>query len=90
MKEVILDCNYLTSRRKAHQYLAEQLDFPEYYGKNLDALYDCLMELGQCKVILINGEVLEQERTYAMRIGKVFEEAVANNTKLDVIIEKGR
>ena len=34
----------MTSREKAHQYLAEMLDLPEYYGGNLDALYDVLTE----------------------------------------------
>ena len=29
---------------QVHEYLAEQLDFPAYYGKNLDALYDVLTE----------------------------------------------
>lgn len=32
-------------RQSGHDYLAEALDFPDYYGKNLDALYDCLCEI---------------------------------------------
>ena len=27
-----------------HDRLAQALDFPGYYGRNLDALYDCLTE----------------------------------------------
>lgn len=27
-----------------HEQLARALDFPGYYGRNLDALYDCLTE----------------------------------------------
>ncbi len=45
MKRITLDCNPLETRLELHDLLAEALDFPAYYGKNLDALYDCLMEL---------------------------------------------
>lgn len=55
MRKVYIDCDRLfEDRRSAHVYLAEQFDFPEYYGKNLDALYDCLGELGRTEIILLN------------------------------------
>ena len=28
-----------------HEQLAQTLHFPDFYGRNLDALYDCLTEL---------------------------------------------
>ena len=31
------------TRETAHTYLKEILHLPDYYGRNLDALYDCLM-----------------------------------------------
>ena len=34
----------MTDRQRTHDYLAEKLQFPAYYGKNLDALYDLLTE----------------------------------------------
>ena len=52
--EVILDCTLLTDKATAHPYLKEQFSFPDYYGCNLDALYDCLMELSDCQNILQN------------------------------------
>ena len=33
-------------KSEGHDYLKEALNFPDYYGKNLDALYDCLTEIG--------------------------------------------
>ncbi len=42
MKKTIVDfskCKYLG---EIHQVLKESLAFPNYYGENLDALFDCL------------------------------------------------
>ena len=33
------------SRAAVHAYLASALDFPAYYGNNLDALLDCLTDI---------------------------------------------
>ena len=42
-----------------HDYLARKLDFPEYYGKNLSALADCLAE--EDRPTLITFKVDEDE-----------------------------
>lgn len=40
-----IDCSNITDAKAMHQILAQFLDFPEWYGYNLDALYDCITEL---------------------------------------------
>ena len=90
MKKVILDCEKLTERKKAHQYLAQMLDFPDYYGKNLDALFDCLSELGECTIVLEGEAVLRQTIGYGVKIIRVLEEAAQVNPKLKIEVrEKG-
>jgi len=43
MIEITLDG--LDGMESLHEQLAEALHFPETYGRNLDALYDCLTEV---------------------------------------------
>ena len=38
----------------------EALSFPDYYGKNLDALYDCLCEI-ECEIELINADDVDTD-----------------------------
>lgn len=47
-------------KKDGHDYLAKALDFPDYYGKNLDALYDCLCEIS-CEIELINASVVDKD-----------------------------
>ncbi len=44
MKYITLDftgCRYLG---EIHKVLKEQFEFPDYYGENLDALWDCMRD----------------------------------------------
>ena len=42
MKEVILDGAQIATLAELHAQLAEQLELPDLYGANLDALWDAL------------------------------------------------
>lgn len=45
MKKIILDFSNLKNAEEIHEYLFQKMELPEYYGRNLDALYDCLSEI---------------------------------------------
>ena len=77
-----LDCKNLAQRGQAHQYLARMLELPDYYGKNLDALFDCLTELGGCTIILDGGADLSRSGGYGAKVLKVLEEAALANPRL--------
>lgn len=46
--------------KEGHDYLKKALNLPEYYGKNLDALYDCLGEITG-EIELINSENVDKD-----------------------------
>lgn len=39
-----INFNEFETRKDFHLWLKEECQFPDYYGCNLDALYDCLTE----------------------------------------------
>ena len=47
MKTITINLDHFENKRDFHLYLKEQCGFPEYYGCNLDALYDCLSDNNQ-------------------------------------------
>jgi len=46
-KQVHLDGREILSKEMLHDRLQESLSLPDYYGRNLDALFDLLTETGE-------------------------------------------
>lgn len=81
---VELDCRMMTDRGTAHDYLAEKFEFPGYYGRNLDALFDLLSTYEKDAQIVVNAPELLEENlgAYGKNILKTLEEAARENPKL--------
>ena len=47
MREIVINCANIGTRDALHDILARELCFPEWYGRNLDALHDCLTSIHQ-------------------------------------------
>ena len=77
-----VDCENLLFPDQAHEYLARVLALPAYYGKNLDALYDCLTERGPCTIVLAGAEVLRQWGGFGGRVLAAIEQAAEANPAL--------
>ena len=85
MKNIVLDLDCLETREEIHSLLKKELDLPEYYGNNLDALYDCLTELQEDTVISICRTVDGSPvSAYLERMQRVFKDAEEENPHLAV------
>lgn len=79
MKTVFLDGAELS-----HDTLAAALEFPAYYGRNLDALQDCLGNICEPTAIVIEnpGAILAEGR----RILAVIRDSAAENPCITVYL----
>lgn len=60
MAEITLDGLEIQSLEEVHDRFARALDLPDYYGRNLDALFDCLTDRREdATVRLLHREALE-------------------------------
>lgn len=78
MTEYILDGEKMRTKKEAHEHIAAVLGFPEYYGHNLDALFDVLSERRRqsIKVVLTNGAAMREGLgAYGELLVSCFEEA---------------
>ena len=70
--KIVLDALQMQQKEAAHAYLKEMFGFPEYYGKNLDALYDCLSDMDGVEAEIQN---LTNDNKYAVLCLKVMRAA---------------
>ena len=75
--KVTLDFENINNKEELHSYLKEKLALPDYYGKNLDALYDCLTEWrSPAEIRMVHFESLQQRLgEYAKMLLKVLQES---------------
>ena len=77
MNICLLDGKDMTSRDKAYRIIEKTMNFPDWFGHNLDALADCLGELSAEKtaVVFVNTDkLIENLGPYSDKILKCFRE----------------
>jgi len=86
MKTITIDCTHIETPAVLHQQLADAFSFPEWYGHNLDALYDCLSEVAEeTELILSNWHALEYRLgDFSGKLVYVFHCATEDNPDLKV------
>lgn len=90
MRTITLDCRAIPDRETLHSTLAAALALPEWYGGNLDALYDCLTGLsGETELRLLHfaalGEVLGKQ---AAALRRVLADAAAHDPRFRFYIKE--
>ena len=76
--QIKIDGNCFNNAKELHSYLKEKLSFPDYYGENLDALYDVMMDIRSSLVI----EASNMEKYPGFL--EVFEDLAADNPNISL------
>lgn len=90
MQEVTIKVSEFDTVKEIHEYLAEELEFPAYYGKNLSALYDVLTDLSEdVRIIMdLSGTADEELLEEAEKMVEVMEDASEENEYLEIECEE--
>ena len=82
MKRVELIASQLTDKNILHDVLIRELELPEWYGRNLDALHDCLPQLQDVELVLVGFP----DEGYLARVRRVIVDAAWENNSLTLKI----
>ena len=85
MNNITLKLDKFSEKNEIHNYLKKKMKFPDYYGGNLDALYDCLTDISSDTAVDIR---YDDENDMQRDVLEVFSDAVAANTHLAIIKTK--
>lgn len=90
MKEIRLNGEKMLDKATTHAYLKQKLALPDYYGENLDALWDCVVSDFSLKKITIynTGAMIEHLGSYGESIINLLEQAAQENEYIKVDIER--
>ncbi len=89
MEKITLDIEKMKTPEAAHRYLRDALNFPKYYGENLDALNDCLGDIDKPLLVKIPKALKSKKYLgeYGERIIEVFLFAEEENLMLKIEVK---
>ena len=88
MRKITLDIERMRSLPMLHKYLHTALALPEYYGANLDALYECLTEIAEPTELVVPKKVADEAYLgwYGQQFLQLLEDAGAANEALKITL----
>lgn len=88
MRIITLDIEKMRSLPMLHKYLHTALALPEYYGANLDALYDCLTEIAEPTELVVPQKVAAEAYLgwYGQQFLQVLQDAAGANDALTITL----
>ncbi|MBE6109582.1 MAG: hypothetical protein E7194_04100 [Erysipelotrichaceae bacterium] len=86
-KRIRIDATRLTNREDMGVYMKQAFNLPDYFGRNLDALKDCLEEVDEETDVVLDRECITImcENPYAYKVLLVLGRAAENNPNLNIL-----
>jgi len=87
MNHVVIDCTKLVDEKSVHDTFAQALDFPAYYGRNLDAMYDLLSASSELTLTLVNAQAIGRLFRYGDNLMLTLRDAEQANPLFTLVVE---
>ncbi len=87
MERYSLNGKKMTTREEAYAHIAAELGFPEYFGRNLDALYDLLTETAGEITLKNADDLINALGSYGCELLKCFCDAAESKESLSFCIK---
>jgi len=86
MNRIILNGKRMITREVTHAYLKRKFSFPDYYGRNLDALWDLLSTTAkETEIVVVNANCIpEKLGKYGVSLLRVFEDLNEESRRVKV------
>ena len=85
MKELLINCAEIGTMAEMHAILARELNFPDWYGHNLDALHDMLTAIsGETKLTFLHFPSLPFRSAGLLR---VLRDSEQENPNLEISLQ---
>ena len=82
---ILCDFERLGTPEAVYDYLTRELAFPAYFGRNLDALHDCLTDVATPTRLVLTGTGSPCGQHFL----RVFKDAARRNKYLSVEVHEG-
>ena len=83
MRVYTIDCTEIAGPRDFHETIAREMNFPEWYGSNLDALHDLLTAITEeTELHLLHFGILPP---FARGFRRVMEDAAEENHQFQAV-----
>ena len=82
---ILCDFERLGTPEAVYDYLTRELAFPAYFGRNLDALHDCLTDVSTPTRLVLTGTASPCGQHFL----RVFRDAARRNKYLSVEVHEG-
>ena len=90
MKEIVLDFEGIQSVRDLHAYFKKAFCLPDYYGCNLDALWDCLHHSFPADTVIVVkglGGLPDEMGPTAQTLARLFRDLEREDSRVTVRFE---
>ena len=87
--EIVIDLEGISDKEEFYSVIRDTIEIPDYFGNNLDALYDVLTEDFEEKTIVIKGieQTADEMKDYMKKFRRLCDDVAEENEAIRFVFE---